>query len=134
MSDFGPATAVQLKERIERGEILVIVGDRTPATDNGRFSRALFLGREARFPQGPMILAHLLECPVYLFFCLKRDGRYALHLERFAERVELPREEREAAIARYVAQYAARLESYCREAPLQWFNFYDFWHEPVGRS
>jgi predicted LPLAT superfamily acyltransferase len=134
VSDFGPATAVQLKERIERGEILVIVGDRTPATDNGRFSRALFLGREARFPQGPMILAHLLECPVYLFFCLKRDGRYALHLERFAERVELPREEREAAIARYVAQYAARLESYCREAPLQWFNFYDFWHEPVGRS
>jgi predicted LPLAT superfamily acyltransferase len=134
VSDFGPATAVQLKERIDRGEILVIVGDRTPAADNGRFSRAVFLGHEARFPQGPMILAHLLECPVYLFFCLKRDGRYALHLERFAERVELPREEREAAIARYVAQYAARLESYCREAPLQWFNFYDFWHEPVGRS
>ena len=134
VADFGPATAVQLKERIDRGEILVIVGDRTPAADNGRFTRALFLGREARFPQGPMILAHLLECPVYLFFCLKRDGRYTLHLERFAERVELPRGERDEAIARYVAQYAARLESYCREAPLQWFNFYDFWHEPVGRS
>jgi predicted LPLAT superfamily acyltransferase len=134
VADFGPATAVQLKERIDRGEILVIVGDRTPAADNGRCTRALFLGREARFPQGPMILAHLLECPVYLFFCLKHGARYSLHLERFAERVELPPRSRETAIAGYVAQYAARLESYCREAPLQWFNFYDFWHEPVGRN
>ena len=134
VADFGPATAVQLKERIDRGEILVIVGDRTPAADNGRCTRALFLGQEARFPQGPMILAHLLECPVYLFFCLKHGARFALHLERFAERVVLPPREREAAIAHYVAQYAGRLESYCREAPLQWFNFYDFWHEPVGRN
>jgi len=131
VADFGPETAVLLKERVDRGEILVIVGDRTPAADNGRSTNALFLGQTAPFPQGPMILAHLLECPVYLFFCLKRGRRYDLHLERFAERVELPREAREEAIARYVAAYAARLEYYCREAPLQWFNFYDFWHEPV---
>jgi Predicted acyltransferase len=24
-------------------------------------------------------------------------------------------------------RYAARLEHYCREAPFNWFNFYDFW-------
>ena len=131
VADFGPETAVLLKERVDRGEILVIVGDRTPAADNGRSTTALFLGQAAPFPQGPMILAHLLECPVYLFFCLKRGRRYDLHLERFAERVELPPRSREEAIARYVAGYAARLEYYCREAPLQWFNFYDFWHEPV---
>jgi predicted LPLAT superfamily acyltransferase len=131
VADFGPETAVLLKERVDRGEILVIVGDRTPAAENGRWASALFLGHAAPFPQGPMILAHLLECPVYLFFCLKRAGRYDLHLERFAERVELPPRAREEAIGRYVAEYAARLEYYCREAPLQWFNFYDFWHEPV---
>lgn len=131
VADFGPDTAVLLKERIDQGEILVIVGDRTPTAESGRSTSALFLGQAARFPQGPMILAHLLQCPVYLFFCLKQGMRYALHLERFAERVELPRDAREEAIARYVAGYAARLESYCREAPLQWFNFYDFWHEPV---
>jgi len=131
VADFGPDTAVLLKDRIQQGEILVIVGDRTPAAENGRCASALFLGHAAPFPQGPMILAHLLECPVYLFFCLKQGGRYALHLERFAERVELPSRAREEAIGRYVGEYAARLEYYCREAPLQWFNFYDFWHEPV---
>ena len=134
ISDFGPETAVLLKERIDRGEILVIVGDRTPVAENGRCAHAMFLGESAPFPQGPMILAHLLECPVYLFFCLKRAGRYAMHLERFADRVVLPRHDRAGAIDRYVGQYAGRLESYCREAPFQWFNFFDFWHEPLGRS
>ena len=26
-----------------------------------------------------------------------------------------------------LADYAARLEAWCRRAPEQWFNFYDFW-------
>ena len=132
--DFGPQTAIALKERVERGEILVIVGDRTPAADNGRRAHASFLGREAPFPQGPVVLGYLLACPVYLFFCFKQDGRYRVHLEPFAERIHLPHRGRQAAIDSYVAQYARRLEAYCREAPLQWFNFFDFWHEPVGRS
>jgi len=136
--DFGPQTAILLKERIERGEILVIVGDRTPAADNGRRAHASFLGHDAPFPQGPVVLGYLLGCPVYLFFCLKEEKRhgqrYRITLEPFAERIELPHRGRQAAIDAYVAQYARRLEWYCREAPLQWFNFFDFWHEPVGRS
>lgn len=132
--DFGPQTAILLKERVERGEILVIVGDRTPAADNGRRAHASFLGREAPFPQGPVVLGYLLGCPVYLFFCLKDGARYRIHLEPFAERIELPHRDRQGAIDAYVARYAKRLEWYCREAPLQWFNFFDFWHEPVGRS
>jgi predicted LPLAT superfamily acyltransferase/glycosyltransferase involved in cell wall biosynthesis len=134
--DFGPQTAILLKERVERGEILVIVGDRTPAADNGRRSHASFLGRDAPFPQGPVVLGYLLGCPVYLFFCLKEEkrqgSRYRIHLEPFAERIELPHRGRKAAIDAYVARYAQRLECYCREAPLQWFNFFDFWHEPLG--
>jgi predicted LPLAT superfamily acyltransferase len=136
--DFGPQTAIQLKERVDRGEILVIVGDRTPPADNGRRAHASFLGHEAPFPQGPVVLGYLLGCPVYLFFCLKdeqRQGsRYRIFLEPFAEKIELPHRERKAAIDAYVAQYARRLEWYCREAPLQWFNFFDFWHEPLRRS
>ena len=37
----------------------------------------------------------------------------------------MPHRDRKAAIDAYVAQYARRLEWYCREAPLQWFNFFD---------
>lgn len=31
------------------------------------------------------------------------------------------------ALQQLVAEYAARLEAHCLRAPLQWFNFYDFW-------
>jgi predicted LPLAT superfamily acyltransferase len=122
---------MRLQEKIGAGELLFIVGDRTPASENGRVSTVPFLGAPAPFAQGPWLIAHLLGCPVYLFFCVKEGGRYRIHLERFAERIELRRGARAEALTRYIGQYAARLEQYCRAAPLQWFNFFDFWR-PVA--
>ena len=57
---FGPDTAILLREKVERGEFLVIVGDRTPPAENGRVVHADFLGAPALFPQGPYVLAALL--------------------------------------------------------------------------
>lgn len=125
--EMGPDTAMMLKDKIDQGELIVIVGDRTPPAENGRVVYADFLGQRAPFAQGPFILAHLLDCPVYLFFCLKEGDGYTIHLETFADRITLPRRGREAAIAEQAQRYAYRLESYCQCAPLQWFNFYDFW-------
>ncbi|MGE5493003.1 MAG: glycosyltransferase family 2 protein, partial [Actinomycetota bacterium] len=53
ISSLGPDTAILLREKIDRGEMLVIVGDRTPPAENGRVVSAEFLGRPALFPQGP---------------------------------------------------------------------------------
>jgi predicted LPLAT superfamily acyltransferase len=129
VDEVGPATSIELKDKVDRGELLVIVGDRTPANERGRTCSVDFLGAPAQFAKGPFILASLLECPVYLFFCLKEDGGYRIHLERFAERVALPRAEREARLRELAQRYAHRLESYCLLAPYQWFNFYDYWKE-----
>ncbi|MFL9872833.1 glycosyltransferase family 2 protein [Paraburkholderia megapolitana] len=134
--DFGPETSMMMQERIDAGELLVIVGDRVPALESGRTTDAQFLGATAPFAQGPYVLAHALGCPVYLFFCLKeRDGagqRYRLYFEPFAERIDLPRRERKQHIAAWAQRYATRLEHYCRKAPYQWFNFFDFWAPAPG--
>jgi predicted LPLAT superfamily acyltransferase len=131
VSQLGPDTALSLLEKIERGELLFIVGDRTPPAENGRVSQAEFLGAPAAFAQGPFLLASLLKCPVYLFFCLAGDEsaqrKFHIHFEHFAERIELPRKDRNQALTTWTQRYAARLAHYCRQAPLQWFNFYDFW-------
>lgn len=132
VSDFGPQTALMMQQRIERGELLVIVGDRTPAHESGRTTEASFLGSTAAFAQGPYVLAHALACPVYLLFCLKERGGYKLYFEPFAERIDLPRRERAVHIAAWAQRFATRLEHYCRKAPYQWFNFYDFWARPSG--
>ncbi|CAB3765489.1 glycosyltransferase family 2 protein [Paraburkholderia humisilvae] len=127
VSDFGPQTSMMMQERIEAGELLVIVGDRVPTSEAGRTVNAQFLGASAPFAQGPYVLAHALRCPVYLFFCLKERAGHRVYFEPFAERIDLPRGERTAQIAAWAQRYALRLEYYCRKAPYQWFNFYDFW-------
>jgi predicted LPLAT superfamily acyltransferase len=132
VNDFGPETALMMHERVARGELLVIVGDRTPAHESGRTTNAEFLGAPAPFAQGPYVLAHALECPVYLFFCLKEHKGYRLYFEPFAERIELPRRDRAQHLAAWAQRYATRLEHYCRKAPYQWFNFFDFWARPSG--
>ncbi|CAN5922234.1 glycosyltransferase family 2 protein [soil metagenome] len=127
VTEMGPDTAIALQQRIEAGDWLFIAGDRTPVGGGRRTSSAAFLGGRAEFSQGPYLMAALLDCPVYLFFC-RRDGeRYGLRVERFAERIVLPRGRRAEALADYVATYAARLEKHVLEDPFQWYNFFDFW-------
>ena len=111
----------------------MISGDRTPVAGSGRTSRVPFFGAPAPFPQGPWILASLLDCPVHLLFCLKDGDRWHLTLEPFAERIALARATRAADLAALCSRYAARLEAYARRDPYQWFNFYDFWKGEEGR-
>jgi predicted LPLAT superfamily acyltransferase len=127
VTEINPGTMIVLKEAIERGDWVAIAGDRTPVRGDERISVAPFLGHDAPFPQGPYVLAHLLECPVYLMFCICQDGVYRLYFEMFAERIKLPRRDKQAAIGEWAARYAKRLEAFCLIDPFQWYNFYDFW-------
>lgn len=118
----------RLKECVERGEFVAILGDRVPPGRRPRLRRVPFLGAPAPFPEGPFLLASLLGCPVLFMVALRRhDARYEIFAEVLSERVELPRREREARLEHLISAYAQRIEVYCRQAPYQWFNFYDFW-------
>jgi predicted LPLAT superfamily acyltransferase len=130
VTEMSPATAIELAEKVARGEWVVIAGDRVPVAPNPRVATADFLGAPAAFPVGPYVLASILQCPVYLLFSQRRGDHYELHFEPFAEQLRLPRAGREAALAELAGRYAARLEHFCLRAPLEWFNFYDFWQSP----
>ena len=118
----------KVHDRIEDGEFVALLGDRTGL--NERTVTVPFFGEQAQFPAGPFLLAALMRCPVYLVFGLYRPpNRYDLSCEPFAEQLHLPRKNREAALREVVARYADRLEHYCRSAPNNWFNFYDFWQQ-----
>jgi predicted LPLAT superfamily acyltransferase len=134
VTEMNPGTMFALKDAIERGDWVAIAGDRTPVRGDERISMAPFLGRDAPFPQGPYVLAHLLECPVYLMFCMEQDGGYGLYFEMFAERITLPRRDKQAALSSWAARYAQRLESFCLMDPFQWYNFFDFWQPPESSN
>jgi predicted LPLAT superfamily acyltransferase len=132
VDSLGPETVIALRERLAAGEHVAIVADRVSVRHKDRSISAPFLGRPAPFPEGPFVLASLLECPVYLLFCLKIDGRYRVFIEAFADPFVLPRAERQRALEAAVARYAERLEAHCLLAPTQWFNFFDFWEQAGG--
>jgi predicted LPLAT superfamily acyltransferase/glycosyltransferase involved in cell wall biosynthesis len=132
VDSLGPETVIALRERLAAGEHVAIVADRVSVRHKDRSIAAPFLGRPAPFPEGPFVLANLLECPVYLLFCLKIDGRYRVFIEPFADPFVLPRAERQRALEAAVARYAQRLEAHCLLAPTQWFNFFDFWEQAGG--
>lgn len=132
VSNIGPETATFLQERVEAGEFIVILGDRTPVHSRGRTSKVEFLGETTFFPQGPYLLSHLLGCPVFTMFCLKESGIYRLYMEPFADRIRLSRKQRENELQAWAQAYADVLAGHCLREPLQWFNFYDFWEKEAS--
>jgi predicted LPLAT superfamily acyltransferase len=121
-----PDAMIAVVERLERGDVVGILPDRSIAGESQvRYS---FLGAPAAFPHAPFRMAALLKRPVVLMFGVYRGGRrYDIHFEPLIDPSRPgPRrsgEDAETAMRLYVE----RLEHYCRIAPFNWFNFYDFW-------
>lgn len=117
----------RVHDRIEAGDFVALLGDRTGL--NEKTVEVTFFGQPAEFPAGPFLLASLMKCPVYLVFGLYRaPNRYDLSCEPFADKLHLPRRDRQQGLRDVVQRYADRLEHYARQAPDNWFNFYDFWN------
>lgn len=138
VTDIGPETAMLLKEKLDAGEWVAIVGDRIALepTRNGewRVNWSPFMGQPAPFPQGPFILASILRCPVLLIFALQQQGKLRIHCEDFADPLLLTRGERQRALQETIDRYAERLEHYALQSPLDWFNFFDFWRLPDANN
>lgn len=128
VGEMGIGAAIRLSSALDAGEWVVLLADRGPPSgDERRTISVPFMGQDAPFPQGPFLLAASLRCPVHLLFCVREGRRYRAHFQRFSERIDFPRKEREAALRDCVADFAKVLEARAIAAPFQWFNFYDFW-------
>jgi predicted LPLAT superfamily acyltransferase len=117
---------VGLDEHVRQGGMIALLGDRSVYA--GKRIRCEFFGKPAWFPEAPALLSRILDIPLVLFFCLHRgDGRYEVWFEHLADPPRAIPRERAAAVQGVMQSYANRLEHYCRLAPYNWFNFYDFW-------
>jgi len=117
-----------IKQAADEGALVALLVDRTQP--GAPTQPALFFGAPAQFPVAPWLIAAVLKVPVSLAFGLYRGGnRYDLLFESFAdEGLDLPRAQRGPRIAALIQRYAGRLEHHVRQAPYNWFNFYDFWN------
>lgn len=117
---------LQVSERLDAGQVVGVLADRTTGHD-ARVPVTL-LGRPTVLPRGPFRMAALLRRPVVFMTGLYLGGnRYRIHFEVLADFSRIARSERAGAVDAAVSAYADRLDHYCRVAPYNWFNFFDFW-------
>lgn len=122
----GVAVALEIGAALQRGELVTMLADRErPGQERVGVT---FLGATAPFPLAPWQVAAVTRVPVV--FCIGLYGggnRYDLHFELLTEGLAADRRGRSRQLQAAAQDFAARLERHVRRAPLNWFNFYDFW-------
>ena len=130
-------STLAIRDALDSGHLVGLLGDRFLNADKARSPGILlpFLGVPALFSDGPLRLAMLLKRRVIFMVGLFLGGRrYDVRFETLADFRDPPAEPaaREAMIRQALHDYVARLESLCREAPHNWFNFHDYWREDIA--
>lgn len=124
---------LRVRERLDDGCVVGMLVDRTPANDT--LYPVQILGSHANLPTGPFRMAALLRRPVVFMTGLYLGGnRYSIHFDLLADFSAVERGARDAAIQAAITRYAALLDRYCRKAPYNWFNFFDFWRATPPKS
>ncbi len=122
---------LQVREALDDNRLVGMLADRTLLRDAGPSVQQMdFLGSPAAFPVGPLHMAAMLKRPVLFMTGLHLGGnRYAVHFDPLADFTDVRREDRAAAVQAALARYVERVEHYCRIAPYNWFNYFDFWQD-----
>ena len=127
-------STLAIRDALDAGHLVGLLGDRYLSADSARSPgiEIPFLGLPALFSDGPLRLALLLKRRVIFMVGLFLGGRrYDVRFETLADFRQPPADAaaRERLIRETLQRYVAQLEALCREAPYNWFNFYDYWRE-----
>lgn len=118
---------VELHKAFKNNEWVVMHGDRfLPGVAT---IEKTFMGKKARFPKGPFVMAAKFGVPITIVFAAK-DSKRSYHFYAL-EPLETERaksdEDLELAVQTLSDKYVKAVEEMLKKYPTQWFNFYDFW-------
>jgi len=124
---------LQVNQKLDDGYGIGILADRIFGDD--AVLPVQILGDEVHLPLGPFRLAALLRQKVMFMTGLYLGGnRYAIHFHQLADFTNIARGQRDAAVAQAMHEYATLIDQYCRTAPYNWFNFFDFWQDDIKKA
>ncbi len=84
-----------------------------------------FLGKPAKFPMGPFLLAAKFKVPVSFVFAVK-ESKLRYHF--FASEIkDYSKSAKEFIMQEMLNDYAKEMEKKLKQYPEQWFNYYNFW-------
>jgi len=117
---------LQVNQKLDDGYAIGILADRIFGDD--AVYPVQILGDEVHLPLGPFRLAALLRQKVMFMTGLYLGGnQYSIHFHPLADFTNIAQGQRDIAVNNAMHTYATLIDHYCREAPYNWFNFFDFW-------
>jgi predicted LPLAT superfamily acyltransferase len=108
---------ISIRNALVNNEFVAIHADRY--LEGAKYIEMDFLGKKAKFPYGPFVIASKFNAPVTFVFAAK-DGKYSYHLSATKPIEEKMKPEE---IARL---YVEELERKVKAFPEQWFNYFNF--------
>jgi len=118
---------IAIRQALDKGELIAIHGDRF--LEGMKTLTAKFLGKNARFPEGPFYLALRMNAPVSFAFAMK-EGNSHYHFYATPPKIyNLPKGKRisQEHLMPVLHDYIRALETMLKKYPEQWFNYYAFW-------
>ncbi len=120
---------IELHNAFSNNELVVLHGDRY--RNNAPTIETTFLGKTARFPAGPFILAAKFGVPISVVFAIKETST---HYHFFAtEPIQVKKtrteEQTNSTVKELLDQYILEFEKMVHLYPEQWFNYFPFWKE-----
>lgn len=113
-------TMIDVKDRLDKGYMIGLLADRA-VKDENRLPTS-FLGQGASFPEAPFKLQGLFKCPaIFIAGVYLGSNKYQIHFRKLAI------DGATHSSNKLQENYVRTLESLCKDYPLNWFNFYDFW-------
>lgn len=109
---------ILIHQALKRNELIAIHADRV--FDESKVIEVDFLGRKAKFPLGPFMIAHKFKVPITFVYAVKaRKFHYELSAtDPFVS---------EGTLEEIVEKYVKSLEKMVKLYPNQWFNFYSYY-------
>ncbi len=118
---------ISIRQALDNGELIAIHGDRF--MEGMKTLTATFMGREARFPEGPFYLALRMNAPVSFAFAMKAGRKHYHFYATPPKKYDIPEGKRISSedLMPVLKDYILALESMLEKYPEQWFNYYAFW-------
>ncbi len=114
----------QIHSALDEGGLVVFTGDRF--LPGSKYLTETFMGKAAKFPLGPYLLASRLKIPVLFVYVMKGVKR---HYNLYAHPANLNTKDAKGLLKEYTNSMEWILNKY----PLQWFNYFDFWEDNLSK-
>lgn len=116
-------TAIIMHEKLEKGEIAFMAGDRVSSGSSNITFKTNFLNRSVEHPAGTFKFAQLCEQEVFFISAIKeKNDMYKIYLQNFKAEEHFSKNQN---LEKMQTEYTKFLEKITETAPLQFYHFYD---------